>query len=652
MSTHQHSDLPAGGSESSICCGCGDHGHGQGDGAHAHSAGPSWYALAAAAAAALCAEGLSWVDGPVWIVVVLAVLAVVLSGLTTYRNGVSAIARGDLNINALMSIAVTGALILGEWPEAAMVMVLFAIAEHIEARSLEHARHAVDRLLDVAPSTVSVRDTGGDWAEKPAASVVPGDVLRVRPGERIGLDGLVERGNSAVNQAPITGESMPVAKAPGDMVYAGTVNGMAELQYRATGHFDQTLLARIVHAVQQAQGSKAPIQRFVDRFARVYTPIVCAVALLIAIIPPLFMQADWIDWVYKALVLLVIACPCALVISTPVAIVSGLAAAARHGILVKGGAYLEQGRKLAWLALDKTGTLTQGRPRLVDCQVTAPSLDPGRARDLAASLASRSDHPASQALVKDWNGALVPVEGFRATPGAGVHGNIEGVDYFLGSYQSAVQDGPGDTDVLAKVEQLQGQGHTLVVLAAAGNVVALFAISDTLKASSRQAIQALHDLGVRTVMLSGDNAPAAQNIARLAGIDAIHAELLPEGKQEYILHYAREGTVGMVGDGINDAPALAQADIGFAMGSMGTDTAIETADVALMDDDLRKIPRFIRLSRATHGVLMQNISLALGIKLAFVALTVAGLGTMWMAVFADVGASLIVVANSLRLLRR
>jgi Cd2+/Zn2+-exporting ATPase len=605
-----------------------------------------------AAAAALCAEGLSWVDGPVWGTIALAVLAVFLSGLTTYRNGISAIARGDLNINALMSIAVTGALILGEWPEAAMVMVLFAIAERLEERSLDHARDAVGRLLDVAPSTVWVRDAHGGWAEKPASGVVPGDVLRVRPGERIGLDGLVERGNSAVNQAPITGESMPVAKAAGDTVYAGTVNGMAELEYRATARYDQTLLARIVHAVQEAQGSKAPIQRFVDRFARIYTPIVCVIALLIAVIPPLFMQAEWAEWAYKALVLLVIACPCALVISTPVAIVSGLAAAARHGILVKGGVYLEQGRKLVWLALDKTGTLTHGQPRLVDSKVIASALDLNRAHELAVSLASRSDHPASQALVKDWRGDLIPVDGFLAAPGSGVHGKIDGVDYFLGSYRSALGDAPDDTDVLTYVERLQDKGHTVVVLATAGDILALFAISDSLKPSSREAIEALHDLGVRTAMLSGDNTAAARNIARMAGIDAVHAELLPGGKQEFIQRYAREGLVGMAGDGINDAPALAQAGIGFAMGSMGTDAAIETADVALMDDDLRKIPRFIRLSRATHRVLVQNICLALGIKLAFLGLTVAGLGTMWMAVFADVGASLIVVANSLRLLRR
>ncbi|UYO94919.1 heavy metal translocating P-type ATPase [Pollutimonas sp. M17] len=653
MPSHHHSDGPAGGDLSFSCCS--DHGHGD-QGAQARASGgsrmPSWLPLAAGGAAALSAEGLGWFNGPEWAAMALALVAILLSGLDTYRSGIASIAKGDLNINALMSIAVTGAVVLGHWPEAAMVMVLFAIAEHIEARSLEHARHAVDRLMQVAPATVWARDAEGSWAGKAASDVIPGDLLRVRPGERIGLDGLVERGSSAVNQAPITGESMPVKKSPGDTLYAGSVNGMAELEYRATARFDQTMLARIIHAVRQAQGSKAPIQRFVDRFARIYTPIVCLIALLIAVVPPLLTQGTWSEWGYRALVLLVIACPCALVISTPVAIVSGLAAAARHGILVKGGVYLEQGRKLAWLALDKTGTLTHGQPRLVDTVVLAARLDAPRAHQLAASLASRSDHPASQALAKSWRGDLLPVDGFRAVPGSGVHATVDGVDYFLGSYRSAADGKPGDADAVARVESLQQQGHTVVALADAKKVLAVFAVSDSLKPSSREAIQELHELGVRTAMLSGDSTQAARHIARAAGIDAVHAELLPEGKQELVRQYARRGAMGMAGDGINDAPALAQADIGFAMGAMGTDTAIETADVALMDDDLRKIPRFIRLSRATHGVLVQNICLALGIKLAFLGLTVAGLGTMWMAVFADVGASLLVVANSLRLLRR
>lgn len=446
---------------------------------------------------------------------------------------------------------------------------------------------------------------------------------------------------------------MPVEKREGDLVYAGTINGMGELQYLTVAAFDHTMLARIVDAVGKAQGNKARTQRFVDRFARIYTPIVCLLALAVAVGPPLVLGGGWQEWIYRALVLLVIACPCALVISTPVAIVSGLTAAARHGVLVKGGAYLEQGRKLVWLALDKTGTLTRGEPRLTDTielrsDRRAPSLQ------IAASLAHRSDHPVSQAIGRAWDFDLLEVNAFRATPGGGVEGWVDGHPYLLGSHawvcaQAGIE---ASGDVLAQLGALQSDGKSVSVLAGGGEMLAFFAVSDAVRESSRQAVAELHRLGVRTAMLTGDNAATAASIAREVGIDAVRAELLPQDKLDAIVRYGTEGVTGMVGDGINDAPALAQADIGFAMAAMGTDTAMETADVALMDDDLRKLPRFIRLSRATHAILVQNIVMALGIKVVFLALAVAGLGTMWMAVFADVGASLLVVANSLRLLRK
>lgn len=629
-----------------------------------------WWPLALAAAAAIGAEALEWTGASTWMTLLLALLAVALSGLTTYRKGLVAVKNGNLNINALMSIAVTGALILGDWPEAAMVMVLFAIAEFIEARSLDRARHAVERLMEVAPETVWAQSADGAWISMAAADVLPGTVLRARPGERIGLDGRVVAGNSTVDQAPITGESMPIEKTTGDLVYAGTINGMGEIEYRVDAAFSNTMLARIIHAVQDAQGSKAPTQRFVDRFARIYTPIVCLLALLVAVVPPLALQEPWFDWVYKALVLLVIACPCALVISTPVAIVSGLAAAARHGILIKGGVYLEQGRKLAWLALDKTGTLTQGKPQQTDFMAIVDesdaqglSLAPAEASSpraihlhrLAASLAARSDHPVSQAIANAYTGdALLSVQDFQAVLGGGTRGYINGCEYWLGSHRwvESMFGGPKSLEAAAHVAALHEQGKTVAVLADASGMVALFAVADTVKPSTREAIDQLHALGVRTVMLSGDNIPTAQSIGRQVGIDRVQAELMPQDKLNAIEEYAAQGGVGMVGDGINDAPALARADIGFAMGAMGSDTAIETADVALMDDDLRKIPRFIRLSRATHSILAQNIGMALGIKAIFLFLTLWGTGTMWMAVFADVGASLMVLANSLRLLRK
>lgn len=621
----------------------------------------SWWPLAMGGVAALGAEALSWMGYPEWIVIALALLAVLVSGLTTYKKGWLAIMNGNLNINALMSIAVTGALALQHWPEAAMVMVLFAIAEAIEARSLDHARRSVERLMDVAPATVMVQGDDGSWQVRAAAEVQVGELIRAKPGERIGLDGVVEKGYTAIDQSPITGESAPVDKAPGDMLYAGSINGMAEVEYRVRAAFNNTMLARIIHAVHDAQASKAPMQRFVDRFARVYTPIVCVLAALIAVAPPLVGMGSWTDWIYKALVLLVIACPCALVISTPVAVVSGLTAAAKHGILIKGGAYLEQGRKLVWLALDKTGTLTTGKSVLHSVELADTHETLAHCQRLAASMAARSDHPVSQAIAYAWQqqqasassaADYYELQDFQAIAGAGSSARIDGVDYRLGSPRWLADLLNQDARLSATVSLAQSQGQTVSLLASTDRVLAAFVVADTIRPSSAAAIAQLHQLGIRTVMLSGDNQATARHMAQQSGIDDVRAELLPQDKLDAITEYTSHGAVGMVGDGINDAPALARADIGFAMGAVGTDTAIETADVALMDDDLRKIPRFIHLSRATHAVLVQNISLALGIKAVFLVVTLLGLATMWMAVFADVGASLIVILNSLRLLRK
>ncbi len=615
-----------------------------------------WWPLAVAGAAAVGSEAASWAGAPVWVVAALALLAVACSGLGTYKKGWIAIRNRNLNINALMSIAVTGALLLGQWPEAAMVMVLFTIAELIEAKSLDLARNAIQGLMRLAPDKATVKRADGSWAEIEAAQVTIGAVVRVKPGERIGLDGEMVSGRSTVNQAPITGESLPVDKAQGDAVFAGTINEAGSFEYRVTAGANNTTLARIIHAVEEAQGAKAPTQRFVDQFARVYTPIVFVLAIGVAVIPPLFFAGAWFDWIYKALVLLVIACPCALVISTPVTIVSGLAAAARHGILVKGGTYLEQGRKLAWLALDKTGTITHGKPVQTEFELRAADVDSATVRSVAASLAGRSDHPVSSAIAQagDADGvARLGVDEFEAIPGRGVAGVVNGQRYSLGNHRLVEELGRCSTELESRLDALERDGKTVVMLIDETRVLGLFAVADTVKDSSKDAISELHALGVRTAMLTGDNPHTASAIASQVGIDRAEGNQLPEDKFEVVKTLSDgRSMVGMVGDGINDAPAIAQADIGFAMGAMGTDTAIETADVALMDDDLRKIPTFIRLSRATHSILVQNITLALGIKAVFLALTIGGLGTMWMAVFADVGASLLVVGNGLRLLRK
>jgi Cd2+/Zn2+-exporting ATPase len=480
-------------------------------------------------------------------------------------------------------------------------------------------------------------------------------IVRVRPGERIALDGVVTEGNSTVDQSPITGESLPVEKGPGEPVFAGTINQAGSFHFRVTARANDSTLTRIIHAVEAAQGSRAPTQRFVDQFARVYTPIVFAIALLVAVVPPRMLGGGWLDWIYKSLVLLVIACPCALVISTPVTIVSGLAAAARHGILIKGGVYLEEGRKLAWLALDKTGTITHGKPAQTDFE-PLNGIDTQEARCLAASLASRSDHPVSHAIAVSAEAdgiELQEVSEFSALAGRGVVGRVGERMYFLGNPRLMTENGFNESGLSALIANLERQGKSVVLLANVEKPLAVFGVADTIKESSLDAIAELHRLGVRTMMLSGDNQHTAESIARKVGIDEVRAGLLPEDKQKIIETFqGNGGTIGMVGDGINDAPALARADIGFAMGAAGTDTAIETADVALMDDDLRKVALFVRLSRTTSAILKQNITLALGIKAVFLGLTIFGYGTMWMAVFADMGASLLVVGNGLRLLRK
>lgn len=615
-----------------------------------------WWPLALSGVAAIAAEIVHFSGkAPEWVVAALALAAILGCGLGTYKKGWIALKNRNLNINALMSIAVTGAVLIGQWPEAAMVMVLFTVAELIEARSLDRARNAIGGLMQLAPDMATVQQADGQWREVEVREVAIGARVRVRPGERIGLDGEVVSGQSSVDQAPITGESLPVEKAVGDKLFAGTINQAGAMEYRVTAAAGQSTLARIIKAVEEAQGARAPTQRFVDQFSRIYTPVVFAVALAVALIPPLFMAGAWFDWIYRALVLLVVACPCALVISTPVTIVSGLAAAARKGILIKGGVYLEGGRKLDFLALDKTGTITHGKPVQTDSKVLDPLFE-GRAQALAASLAARSDHPVSGAIAlfaKGQDLVLSEVTEFAALAGRGVRGDIEGQTYHLGNHRLVEELGLCSPELEAQLDVLERQGKTVVLLLDRSGPLALFAVADTVKDSSRQAIAELHALGIKTVMLTGDNPHTAQAIAAQVGIDRAEGNLLPADKLASIENlYAQGHRVGMVGDGINDAPALARAEIGFAMAAAGTDTAIETADVALMDDDLRKIPAFVRLSRQSAAILTQNIVLALGIKAIFLAITFAGMATMWMAVFADMGVSLLVVFNGLRLLRK
>ena len=634
-----------------------DAGEGAHDHDHDHGFEVGIRRMGAALGMAIAAEAVSFFapDLLIWKLagMVIAAIAIWLAGLDTYTKGLKALRQGRLNINALMTVAVTGAFVIGQWPEAAMVMALYAIAELIEARAVDRARNAIKGLMALAPDEAEVKQPDGRWKRQASKTIAIEAMVRIKPGERVPLDGLVTSGSSAVDQASVTGESIPVDKAVGDPVFAGTVNQTGSLVIRVTAAANDSTLARIIHAVEQAQGTRAPTQRFVDRFAAIYTPAVFGIALAVAVLMPLLADLTWMQAAYKALVLLVIACPCALVISTPVTVVSGLAAAVRKGILIKGGIYLEQARQIKAVALDKTGTITQGKPRMVHWEALSWSVGDLDPAIVGASLAARSDHPVSKAIAKSLAGERLDVEAFEALVGKGVQGSLQGQRFVLGNHRLIHDQGLCSVELEAKLAEHEALGRTITLLAAENRVLALFAVADTLKDSSTQAVAELNEMGVKTVMLTGDNPATARSIATQAGIADARGDLLPQDKQAAISELQRtHGMTAMVGDGINDAPSLAQADIGFAMGGAGTDIAMEAADVIIMNDDLRRLASTIRLSRKTHAVLWQNIALALGIKAVFLVLAVFGSATMWMAVFADMGASLLVVANGLRLLRQ
>lgn len=647
-----------------------DHGHDESDphAGHDHSVLPGWPRITAALIAAVLAEAAHWFSGSQGGVPALqyggmavAVLAIALSGLGVYKAGIRDVLRLKLGIHALMAIAVTGAFAIGQWPEAAMVMALYAAAERIEDQAMDRARNAIRSLLQMAPETADVLQPDGSVQRVAAADVALDATVRVAPGARVPLDGVVLRGQSSVNQAPITGESALADKAPGDELYAGSINQDGELQMRVTSAANDSLIARIVHAVEQAQASKAPTQRFVDRFAAVYTPIVLVLAIALAVLAPLVMDWSWHDAAYQALALLVISCPCALVLSTPVTVVSALTAAARRGLLIKGGQALESARKLRAIALDKTGTLTTGSPKLVEWKSWSEedaAQDSSQPAAYALALAGRSDHPVSRAIASGLqadaaDAARASVSKLLALPGRGVQAEIDGQLWTLANLRWVQEQGWDSAALRAGLAMHEAQGRTVTLLADSSGVRALFAVADPLRPQAREAVARLQALGVQPVVLSGDNTATVRSIAAEAGIQDARGGLLPQDKLDALAELQRtHGPTAMTGDGINDAPALAQADIGFAMGGMhSTGMAMETADVVLMNDDLRRLPEVVELSRSAHTVLWQNIALSLGVKLVFFALALAGNASMWLAVLADMGVSLLVVANGLRLRR-
>lgn len=584
----------------------------------------------------------------------LSISATLLAGSLIAKRALHSIRERALDIHVLMLAAVIGALAIGEWTEGATVVLLFAIAQSLESRSMDRARRAIRALMELAPAEATVRRNGRD-TRVAAASVLPRDLIVVRPGERIPVDGRITNGSSDVNQAPVTGESIPVDRQPGEDVFAGSINGRGALEIEATRAGNDTTLARIATLIERAQAERAPTQRFVDRFARRYTPIVLIVAALVAVVPALAGTGTFGEWTYRALVLLVVACPCALVISTPVSVVSALAAAARGGVLIKGGAHLERTGAVRCVAFDKTGTVTKGQVIVTGVHAFAGSSRSG-VLSVAASLESRSEHPIGRAIVAhaERSGVdVTPGRGFQALPGLGAEGHVDESHAIIGNHR-LFEERRMCSDILhERLDHVTSRGGTPVLVGHRGEAVGVIGIADEMRETGRDVVALLKRQGVeRVVLLTGDHKAAAEEVGRALGFDEVHSELMPADKVAIVRDLkARYGTVAMIGDGVNDAPALAAADVGFAMGAAGTDVALETADVALMADDLMKVPFAIRLSRRAMRNIHANVAMSIGLKAAFVVLAVMGMATLWMAVLADTGASLLVTANALRLLR-
>jgi Cd2+/Zn2+-exporting ATPase len=613
--------------------------------------GASGAALALGLGAASVGSAVGSAAGADAVAAGLFVAATAAGALYPLRRALTAVRTRTIDINVLMVIAVAGALVLGELMEAASVVFLFALAQWLEVRTLDRARQAIGALIDLAPRQARVK-RGATELVVAVEDLAIGDEVIIRPGDKVPVDGIVARGHSDVNEAPITGESLPIDKAHGDEVLAGTINGRGALEVTVTRLGRDTRLAHIIHLVEEAQSRRAPIQGFVDRFARIYTPAVIVLAIVVAAGPPLLAGADAATWVYRALVLLVVSCPCALVISTPVSIVAALSAAARNGVLIKGGAYLERLADIRLIAFDKTGTLTSGQLWVTDV-IPFAGASAAEVLRYAAAVEARSEHPVARAIVaraSERGGDLPALTRFASVPGLGVEGDVAGSRVVVGSDRLLASHGIAvdDRAVLAAAA-----GQSLVFVAVAGRVAGAIVVADRPREAAREAVELLRTNGVRrVVMLTGDRPEAARAMAERLGVDEHHAGLLPEQKHSLIESIrARHGAVMMVGDGVNDAPALAAADIGVAMGAAGSDAALETADVALMSDELLKLPYALRLARATVRNVKTNVFVSLVLKAAFLVMAITGSATLWMAVLADTGASVIVVANALRLLR-
>lgn len=579
--------------------------------------------------------------------------AAIVGGWTIFLKGFQNLSRFQFDMSVLMTIAVIGAFFIGEWAEGAIVALLFAISEVLEASSFDRARQAIRSIMEVAPKEAVVIEASGQ-VMKPVEAVRIDDLVLVRPGEKISVDGIIEKGETTINEAAITGESMPIEKGIDDEVFAGTVNETGAIEIRVKKLVEDSTIAKIITMVEEAQSERAPSQAFVDRFAAVYTPIVIALAVLIAVLPPLIFGLAWSEWIYRSLALLVVACPCALVISTPVAIVSAIGNGAKHGVIIKGGIYVEKLAAIRALAFDKTGTITKGRPEVHE----AIWFDGMNEKHLQAvvSIEAYSQHPLSKAIVTYGESVAVErrrVDNFVSITGHGVGGVVDGKRYTIGKPDYIAKTSALNESIRKQVAELQAEGNTVVIVQYEEEIVGMMAIRDAIREDSAITMQKLKQLGVGSLaILTGDNEKTAKKIADLADVTAVYAELLPEDKVAKVKELQRKyGHVAMVGDGVNDTPALATADVGIAMGGAGTDSALETADVILMADEMNKIPFAIRLSRKTLQVIKQNVFFSIGIKLLAILLVFPGWLTLWLAIFADMGATILVTLNGIRLLR-
>ena len=582
-----------------------------------------------------------------------------IGGLSLFKVGFQNLLRFEFDMKTLMTVAVIGGAIIGKWAEVSVVVILFAISEALERFSMDKARQSIRSLMDIAPKEALVRRKGQEMMIH-VDDIAVGDIMIVKPGQKIAMDGMVVSGYSAVNQAAITGESVPVEKAVDDEVFAGTLNEEGLLEVEITKLVEDTTISKIIHLVEEAQGERASSQAFVEKFAKYYTPIIMIIAALVAVVPPLFFGASWETWVYQGLAVLVVGCPCALVISTPISIVSAIGNAAKKGVLIKGGVYLEEMGALKAIAFDKTGTLTKGVPVVTDFNVLNKQVDENEMLSIITALEYRSQHPLASAIMKRAEEANISysdvvVDDFSSITGKGIKGTVDGTTYYIGSPKlfKELSNSSFDKNLEKKVATLQNQGKTAMVVGTDKEILAIIAVADEVHESSKEVIQKLHQLGIKnTIMLTGDNKGTANAIGSHVGVKEVQAELMPQDKLDYIKQLKSEyNNVAMIGDGVNDAPALAASTVGIAMGGAGTDTALETADVALMGDDLRKLPFTVKLSRKALNIIKANITFAIAIKFIALLLVIPGWLTLWIAILSDMGATLLVALNSLRLMR-